>query len=214
MNCALFWRRFDILERKTILLIVEDEAIIALALAQTIRSFGFDVLIANTGEKALEIAADGSTIDLVLMDIDLGEGIDGPEAAQRILARRHLPIVFCSSHSEKEYVEKVKQITRYGYVLKNSGNFVLRSTIEMAFELFEAHNRSERAMKTMELSVEGFCARIRGELDAVADSLEAQETRPGGPDPALEEAARRLRRLCARCSKPFSAGTETKQPGD
>ena len=36
-------------------------------------------------------------------------------------------------------VEKVKGITRYGYVLKNSGEFVLLEAIQMAFELFQAH---------------------------------------------------------------------------
>ncbi len=52
------------------------------------------------------------------MDIDLGNGISGPEAGRQILSIRKIPIVFLTSHSEKEYVERVKQITRYGYVLK------------------------------------------------------------------------------------------------
>ncbi|MDZ7795323.1 MAG: PAS domain S-box protein [Spirochaetia bacterium] len=42
-------------------------------------------------------------------------------------------------------MDKVKKITRYGYVLKNSGEFVLIETINMAFDLFEAHqNVKER----------------------------------------------------------------------
>ena len=77
--------------------------------------------------------------DLILMDIDLGRGkMEGTEAAERILREREIPIVFCTSHAEKEMVEKVKNITRYGYVLKNSGEFVLLESISMAFELFEA----------------------------------------------------------------------------
>jgi PAS domain S-box-containing protein len=75
------------------------------------------------------------------MDIDLGKGIDGTEAARQILALRNIPIVFLTSHSEKEYVDKVKEITRYGYVIKNSGNFVLQTSIDMAFELSDAHHR-------------------------------------------------------------------------
>ncbi len=130
-------------EPKVILLLVEDEAIIALALAQIIKSFGYEVIIAHSGEQAVKLCTGSDTIKLVLMDIDLGPGIDGPESARRILAARNLPIVFCTSHSEKEYVEKVKAITRYGYVVKNSGNFVLRTTIEMAFELFEANLASQ-----------------------------------------------------------------------
>ncbi len=126
-------------KQKIILLLVEDEAIIALALAQTIKNFGYEVIIAHSGEQAARLCTETDNIKLVLMDIDLGPGLDGPESARRILAERSLPIVFCTSHSEKEYVDKVKTITRYGYVVKNSGNFVLRTTIEMAFELFEAN---------------------------------------------------------------------------
>ena len=72
--------------------------------------------------------------------------MDGTEAARRILEIRDIPIVFLTSHAERDMVEKVRDITRYGYVIKNSGDFVLLSSIEMAFELFEAHrNMKENA---------------------------------------------------------------------
>jgi CheY-like chemotaxis protein len=123
---------------KTVLL-VDDEVIIALATAKSLESRGYGVVLAHTGEDAVrEVAANGE-IDLVLMDIDLGPGIDGTEAARRILAVRTLPIVFLSSHTEQSLVDKVRGITRYGYVVKNAGDFVLNASIEMAFELFEAH---------------------------------------------------------------------------
>ncbi len=122
---------------KTILL-VEDEAVISMAETKALQSFGYEVVAASNGEEAVEIAAKNRQIRLILMDIDLGSGIDGPAATRRILEKRNIPIVFLSSHSEEEYVERVREITRYGYVIKNSGNFVLRSSIEMAFELFAA----------------------------------------------------------------------------
>ncbi len=126
---------------KTILL-VEDDAIIGMAESAAIRRFGYETRIARSGEQAIEImgGAEGS-IDLILMDIDLGAGIDGTEAARRILSARNLPVVFLTSHSEREMVAKVRGITRYGYIVKNSGDFVLQSSIEMAFELFEAHEK-------------------------------------------------------------------------
>ncbi|MGE5498189.1 MAG: PAS domain S-box protein [Syntrophothermus sp.] len=128
---------------KTILL-VEDEVIIALHTQRTLKKFGYSVLTALTGEQAVDIvrsSRENETIDLILMDIDLGAGIDGPEAALQILSSNSIPIVFHTSHSEREMVEKVRGITRYGYVIKNSGDFVLNSSIEMAFELFEANKK-------------------------------------------------------------------------
>ncbi len=120
------------------ILLVEDQAIIAMDEAKRIERFGYDVITAHSGEEAVSLCRENADINLVLMDIDLGSGIDGTEAATRILENREIPVVFLTSHAEKEYVDRVKQITRYGYVLKNSGDFVLQSSIEMAFELFDA----------------------------------------------------------------------------
>lgn len=141
---------------KTILL-VEDEAIVAIAEAMKIRKFGYAVVTANSGETAIELSSREVGIDLILMDINLGGGIDGPEAARRILMTRDVPIVFLTSHSEKEYVERVEEITRYGYVIKNSSDFVLESSIKMAFKLFEANED------------------IRKERDALRDSRDKAE---------------------------------------
>jgi PAS domain S-box-containing protein len=143
------------LTQKNILL-VEDEVIISMAQAQIIGDFGYKVFTASSGEKAVQHIEKDTTISLVLMDIDLGSGINGPESARQILALRNIPIVFLTSHSEKEYVDKVKAITRYGYVIKNSGNFVLQSSIEMAYELFEAHERIEKNMTALQKSEERF----------------------------------------------------------
>lgn len=110
----------------------------------TLEKYDYSVVTAHTGEAAVEMIRTEQPVDLILMDVDLGSGINGAEAAERILAIRHLPIVFLTSHSEREYVEKVKEITRYGYVIKNSGEFVLWDAIEVAFELYEAHEELER----------------------------------------------------------------------
>lgn len=130
--------------QKTILL-VEDEVFIALDESQTIKQFGYEVVIAYSGEKAIDIVEKNKNISLILMDIDLGRAMDGTETARRILANNSIPIVFLTSHNEKEMVDKVHNITRYGYILKNSGDFVLQSSIEMAFELFETNKMLEKA---------------------------------------------------------------------
>ncbi len=139
-------------EAKKILL-VEDDAITSLAEATAIRRFGYEVITAFTGEEAVQTASTDPGVSLVLMDINLGPGIDGTEAARQILIRRPLPIVFLTSHSEKEYVDRVKEITRYGYIIKNSGNFVLQSSIEMAYELFNAHEKVTESEQRYELIV-------------------------------------------------------------
>jgi len=123
--------------RKTILL-VEDEAILAMTGKMTLEKNGYTVLMAGSGEQALDLFHGNGEIHLVLMDIDLGEGMDGTECASHMLAERNVPVVFLSSHTEPEVVEKTEKITSYGYVVKNSGSTVLFASINMAFKLFEA----------------------------------------------------------------------------
>ncbi|MDQ7824167.1 MAG: histidine kinase dimerization/phosphoacceptor domain -containing protein [Candidatus Eremiobacteraeota bacterium] len=126
------------------ILIVEDEKVTARVEADILERNNYEVTTVCSGEDALEAIKTDPSIDLVIMDINLGEGIDGTEAAKHILEVRRLPIVFLTSHAEREIVEKVHGITRYGYVLKDYGAFVLQSSIEMAFELFEAHMQLEK----------------------------------------------------------------------
>jgi len=132
--------------RKTILL-VEDEALIAMTQKMALEKYGYAIQTASTGEKAIEVIETASDIDLVLMDINLGDGIDGTEAAGIILKDHDIPIVFVSSHTEPEIVEKTEKITSYGYVVKNSSITVLDASIKMAFKLFEEKMISQNKEK-------------------------------------------------------------------
>ncbi len=124
-------------EKKTILL-VEDEALIAASEKMALEKYGYLVLTASTGENAIATTRENPEIDLILMDINLGTGIDGTRAAELILQDFDLPILFVSSHSEREVVEKTENISSYGYVVKSSSITVLDASIKMAFKLFNA----------------------------------------------------------------------------
>jgi PAS domain S-box-containing protein len=123
------------------ILLVEDEAIVALGEQFALEGLGYEVSTAASGEAALRAFEGDPGFDLVLMDIDLGPGMDGPEAAERILGMRELPVVFCSSHTEPEVVEKTERITSYGYIVKGSNYAAYDASIKMALRLFEANRR-------------------------------------------------------------------------
>jgi len=131
------------------ILLVEDEGIIAMDQIQTIEAFGYKTLHAQSGVSAIELALSNKNINLILMDIDLNDKISGVDAAKRILSERNIPIVFLTSHSEQEFTKKVKDVTGYGYVIKNSNKFVLKSSIEMALRLFHAHEETVRREETL-----------------------------------------------------------------
>jgi len=124
-------------EKKTILL-VEDEVFIALDEKATLEEYNYHVISVSTGEKAVQAVEENPDIDLILMDINLGDGMDGTTAAKHILKRHDIPLIFLSSHTEREVVEKTEGITSYGYIVKNTGETVLMASVKMAFRLFNA----------------------------------------------------------------------------
>jgi two-component sensor histidine kinase/CheY-like chemotaxis protein len=125
------------------ILLVEDEALIAMAEKRQLEGAGYRVVHCPTGERAIDlVVAQRERFDLILMDINLGKGMDGTEAAREILRCLQIPILFLSSHTEKEIVEKTEAITNYGYVVKNSTFTVLDASIKMAFKLFDANEET------------------------------------------------------------------------
>lgn len=139
---------------KTILL-VEDEGFIALAETRQLQNEGFAVVHVFTGEEAIQkVSAEPGAYDLILMDINLGSGLDGTQAAQVILKDHDIPILFLSAHTEPEVVAKTEKITSYGYVVKNTGSTVLAASIKMAFKLHAAHQAIQRANERLGQAME------------------------------------------------------------
>ena len=150
--------------KKTILL-VEDDKTTALLETRMLEKHGFSVICVASGDDAVKTACSEPDIDIILMDIDLGPGMDGTRAAEKILQTKDIPVLFLSNHTEHEIVDKTEKITSYGYVVKNTGETVLLASIRMAFRLHEAylHNR----IKTEELKA------TNEELNATVEELEA-----------------------------------------
>src|SRR6056297_3691886 len=73
------------------ILLVEDEAIIAMSTAKMMEKLDYKVETVFKGEKAVEAVREDQDISLILMDIDLGKGMDGTETAQEVLKVRELP---------------------------------------------------------------------------------------------------------------------------
>ncbi len=135
--------------RKSIL-IVEEDICLAKSTEKTLRSYGYEVLIAETGETAVKSCCTNLSPNLILMGIDFSIGIDGIEATQKILEIKHVPILFHVDSIEKEYTDRVKGLPYYGFVLKNSQDHVLTSAIEMAIELFEVSQNKETELQENE----------------------------------------------------------------
>ncbi|MGA2141999.1 MAG: response regulator, partial [Brevinematales bacterium] len=107
-------------ENKIKILLVEDEVLIAMDEKMKLEDYGYTVITANDGEKAIRIFKEDHDIGLILMDIELGRSPNGPETTSLILKEREIPVIFLSSHKEPEIVRKTEKITSYGYIVKDS----------------------------------------------------------------------------------------------
>ena len=82
------------------LLLVEDDAVLAEALARALTALGHEVTVAHSGELALEQLFDHRTpTDLVLLDVML-PGIDGFEVCRKIRAKSTVPVVLLTARGD------------------------------------------------------------------------------------------------------------------
>ncbi len=139
------------------ILLVEDEPLIALAESKMLQKAGYECVIAYSGEQAVERIRGGDLFDLVLMDINLGPGMDGTEAAEKILTMKEQPIVFLSCHTDPETVNKTQAISSYGYIVKTSGEIVVLASIRMALKLYEARKELLFAVEAFRALAEMSC---------------------------------------------------------
>jgi len=161
---------------KKAILLIEDEKVTAKTITKILEKNNYTVLHAHSGEEAVAIANNCNKIDLLLTDIDLGGGIDGTVAVEEILKYKNIPALFLSSHTEPEIVEKTEKITSYGYVVKNTGETVLIASLNMAFKLFEAHEKINTQKQELEASAEKMQASLE-ELESANEDLTTTQKR-------------------------------------
>ncbi len=86
---------------KTSVLIIEDEALIAMDLEEMVEELGHDVIgIARTRNETLK-HIDMSQPGLVLADVQLADGSSGIDAVGDILQRFDVPVIFITAFPEK-----------------------------------------------------------------------------------------------------------------
>ncbi len=123
----------------TNIMIVEDEAIVALEIEERLRSCGYNVVASvASGEKAVETAL-AIQPNLILMDIRLEGPVNGIEAAEIINGKDTFgfPIIFLTAYSDEETLEQACATRPYGYLLKPFKERDLHATIQMALSKFE-----------------------------------------------------------------------------
>jgi PAS domain S-box-containing protein len=99
-------------------LLVEDEYVIAEDVRVCLSRYGYTV-IGPVGEgEAVKDVVSAESPDLILMDIKLGGTLSGIDTAVEIKETFDIPIVFLTALSDKDIIEKIKDVEAYGYIVK------------------------------------------------------------------------------------------------
>ena len=88
------------------LLVVEDEEALREAMGAYLRSLGYTVLLANSGQQALQVASHHEHIDLLITDVVMPK-MSGRELSQMLLSLRpNLKVIHMSGYTDDEVLRQ------------------------------------------------------------------------------------------------------------
>lgn len=103
---------------KNIVLIVEDEVLIALGLKMELKRVGCEVLgPVIRGSEAVALAQHGNP-DFILIDIGLVGEIDGIEAARQIGEFSPARVIFTTGHADRDLEKRAMALNPLAYLVK------------------------------------------------------------------------------------------------
>ncbi len=124
------------------IIIVEDEAIIAMDIQHCLVDFGYVVdEVATTTDEAM-FYIEKYLPNLVLMDIKLNDSADGTTIVDLIQTKFNIPVVYLTSFTDNETLKKAQSTKPYGYVVKPVDEKQLNSAILIALSRFEEEENS------------------------------------------------------------------------
>ena len=122
------------------ILIIEDESIVALELADTITNYGCNIVeYATNKEMAKEFIKDES-INLILMDINLGDRIDGIDLYKRFDI--DTPVIYITAYKDEKNISKAIETNPIGYLIKPLNEDELKAILILA-----SHKNNKETIK-------------------------------------------------------------------
>lgn len=152
---------------KARILIVEDDAIIALQIRKYLEKSNYHICdTVASGEKAITVAED-QLPDMVLMDINLKGKMDGIEAAGIIRSRFNLPVIFMTAYHDDEHLERAKKTIPFGFVLKP----VREKELKIALETGLAAAKADQERREIEVALKESEALFRTVVDTMNEAM-------------------------------------------
>lgn len=116
------------------ILIIEDEPLIQEHLNQCLKDIGYTVvnMIDSANEAIAYLKSHNDDIDIVLLDINLNDELDGIDLANIIKNEYGMPFMFVTSYTDDKTIERAKHTGPIGYIVKPFTTEDLKSNLEIA----------------------------------------------------------------------------------
>lgn len=146
-------------------LLVEDDTLVGIGIKAQLQKLGHSFVgQAATASQARKLFMERA-VDLVLMDIRLGEA-DGLTLAQQLLAERRVPMIVISAYSDPELIARAVDVGVFGYLIKPVSAESLQAQIEVAMRRALDHEalRAQRDELAQTLEARKFVEKAKGIL--------------------------------------------------
>jgi two-component system response regulator LytT len=131
------------------ILIVEDEALVAMDMERMLINLGYEVLPkVNSYDDAIRLL-DTTKPDLILLDINLNDTKTGIDLSQRLQQQYRLPFIYITSHSDKSTMDQALLTKPNGYLLKPFDENDLYTAIEIALSNYSAQPAGHQEASTL-----------------------------------------------------------------
>lgn len=147
------------------ILVVEDDKFISTTLSFFLKGLGHQLVgKCSSGEEAIDLCKKHNP-EVVLMDIHIEGDLDGIQTAERIQRDFEIPVIYISSDTSENIVERVIGTDSFGYLIKPIQKRDLGITIDLAYY----KHRSSMDQKRREQGFRQFISGAAAPIVIVAD---------------------------------------------
>lgn len=133
-------------------LIADDEAVIRMGLRTMLEDKGHQVVATATdGSSAIQMMRTERP-EVILLDIKM-PGMDGLEAARKIMQERPTPVVMLTAFSQRELVNEAREASVFGYLVKPVKEDLLDATLDLAVTRFKEWQKLQKQVKDLNTSL-------------------------------------------------------------
>lgn len=188
------------------ILIIDDEVSIQNSLEGILEDEGFSPVCSSSAEAGFTLLEE-EDIDLILLDIWLGDNMDGMTALKKIKAQYDLPVIMISGHASIETAVQATRIGAFDFIEKplSYDKVILSITNGIRLSQLEKENRLLRESTSKQTPITGSSPAIsalKQQIEMVAPT-DAWVLIRGDHGTGKELVAQAVHRLSSSSDKPM-----------